>query len=42
MTGKPRNRALRARMRQLGADLTPLRSSGDFRLVVETASEVWG
>jgi Transmembrane secretion effector len=33
MTGKPRNRALRARIRQLGADLTPLRSSRDFRLV---------
>src|ERR1700683_4309217 len=33
MTGKPRSRALRGGIRRLGADLTPLRSSRDFRLV---------
>ena len=33
MTGKPRSRTLRAGIRRLGADLTPLRSSRDFRLV---------
>src|SRR5580698_4367664 len=33
MTGKARGRTLRAGIRRLGADLTPLRSSHDFRLV---------
>jgi MFS family permease len=33
MTGKPRSRTLRVGIGRLGADLTPLRSSHDFRLV---------
>src|ERR1700683_42206 len=33
MTGKPRSGARRGGIRRLGADLTPLRSSRDFRLV---------
>lgn len=33
MTGKARGRTLRAGIRRLGADLTPLRSSRGFRLV---------